>query len=130
MFSKFKQLLSRAGGRSTPVLRIIIIGIDCPSHALGVALQKQRAEIIAFIDDEPWNHRTKMLGATVHYPSEIGALAERYKVDKVVAFKGGSIELPVLVQQRLGQLNVDLIEIDSDALDTEVQVDLVLNVAE
>lgn len=130
MFSKFKQLFSRAGGRSTPVLRIIIIGIDYPSHTLGVGLQKQRAEIIAFIDDEPWNHRTKMLGATVHYPSEIGALAERYKVDKVVAFKGGSIELPVLVQQRLGQLNVDLIEVDSDVLDIEAQADLVLNVAE
>lgn len=130
MFSKFKQLFSRVGGRSTPPPRIILIGIDYPSHTLGVALQKQKAEIIAFIDDEPWNHRTKMLGATVHYPSEVGALAERYKIDKVVAFKGGSIELPVLVQQRLGQLNVDLIEIDSDALDTEVQVDLVLNVAE
>lgn len=130
MFSKFKQLVSRAGGRSTPVLRMIIIGIDYPSHTLGVALQNQRAEIIAFIDEEPWNHRTKMLGATVHYPSEVGALAERYKVDKVVAFKGASIELPVQVQQHLKQLNINLIEIDSEVLDTEAQVDLVLNVAE
>jgi FlaA1/EpsC-like NDP-sugar epimerase len=128
MFSKFKQLFSRAGGRSTPVLRIIIIGIDYPSHTLGVALQKQRAEIIAFIDDEPWNHRTKMLGATVHYPREVGALAERYKVDRVVAFKGALIELPEQVQQQLRQLNVDLIEVDSDAMDIEAQVDLVVGI--
>jgi len=127
MFSLLKSWLTKRK-QDSPARRVILIGIDYPSHRLGTALQQHDVQIIAFIDEEPWNHRTKMLGATVHYPSEVGALAERYKVDKVVAFKGVSIELPVEVQQQLRQLNVDLIEVDSDALDIEAQVDLVVGI--
>lgn len=129
MFSKFKQLLSRARSLSEPLVRVIVIGIDYPSHTLGVALQQQGAEIIAFIDEEPWNHRTKMLGATIHYPSEVAALAQRYEVNKLVQFKGASIDLPSEVRQHLRQLNVDLIEIDLESLDSKSQVALVLNIA-
>lgn len=102
--------------------RVILIGIDYPSHELGSALQQLGHEVIAFIDDEPWNHRTKMLGATVHYPSEVAALAARYNADRVVKFKGASIELPAEVQEHLKQLNLSLIVIDAKGLDIEVQV--------
>lgn len=129
MFSSLKSWMTKRK-QDSPARRVILIGIDYPSHRLGTALQQRGVQIIAFIDEEPWNHRTEMLGATVHYPSEVAALAERYKVDKVVVFKGASILLPVQVQKHLRQLNVDLIEIDAEVLDTEGQVDLVLNVAE
>lgn len=124
MLSLIKNWLARRGqNRVAPA--VIILGIDYPSHTLASALLKRGARIIAFIDEEPWNHRTKMLGATVHYPSEVGALAERYAADRVLRLKGGAIDLPSEVQQHLRQLNVSLIEID--ATDTEAQVDLMLN---
>lgn len=109
--------------------RLILIGIDYPSHKLGAALNEQGHEIIAFIDEEPWNHRTQMLGARVHYPSEVAALAARYKADRVVKFKGATIDLPAGVQEHLKQLNLSLIEVDANALDIEAQLALVLNPA-
>ena len=115
------------GDTSVSKQRLILIGIDYPSHQLGSALQKQGHEIIAFIDEEPWNHRTKMLGATVHYPSEVAALAERHEADSVVKFRGTTIELPTEVQQRLRKLNVSLTEVDAEALDIEAQIGLALN---
>lgn len=126
MLNFFKQLHQKFGRQKTSSIKVILIGIDYPSHALGKALQARGSEIIAFIDDEPWNHRTKMLGATVHYPSEVAALAERYQGYRVVKFKGGSVALPELVQQQLTQLNVNIIEIDSEALSLEAQLNLLL----
>lgn len=104
--------------------RVILIGIDYPSHELGSALQQLGHEIIAFIDEEPWNHRTKMLGSTVHYPSEVAALAERNGATAVVRFKSGNIELPMLVAQKLKQLNVSTIEIDTQAQDLQTQISM------
>lgn len=123
LFKKLRRSLTRQGSSS---VRVILIGIDYPSHTLGRALQERGGEIIAFIDDEPWNHRTKMLGVSVHYPSEVAALAERYQASRVVSFKAGSVDLPELVQQRLQQLKVIILEIDGEALDLESQLNLLL----
>ena len=126
MIESLRNLFKRFVGARAASARLILIGIDYPSHTLGRALQDRGAEIIAFIDDEPWNHRTEMLGATVHYPSEAGALAERYQADTLVRFKGGVIALPDLVQQQLAQLNVNTVEIDAETLDLESQLNLLL----
>ena len=126
MIKSLKKLFERLSGAKSASARVILIGIDYPSHTLGRALQDRGAEITAFIDDEPWNHRTKMLGTCVHYPSEVAALAERYRADTLVRFKGGAIDLPELVQQQLNQLNVNTLEIDAQMLDIETQLDLTL----
>ncbi len=123
MFSSLKSWLARRKQDST-VRRVILIGVDYPSHRLGTALQQHGLEIIAFIDEEPWNHRTKMLGVTVHYPSEVAALAQRHRADVVVEFKGGSIDLPIAVRLQLQQLRVNTVEIDAQMLDLESQLGL------
>lgn len=122
MIQTIKNIFRRlTGAKSTPV-RVILIGIDYPSHALGKKLQEQGVEIIAFIDDEPWNHRTKMLGATVHYPSEVLALVERYTVSEVVLFTSGSIELKVSVLEQIQRLSARIIRIDEQQLTIEEQI--------
>ena len=63
-------------------------------------------EVIAFIDDEPWNHKTKLLNAPLKYPSELVALCRKHKVDKVVVFEGGKIELTAEQVGKLEQLGV------------------------
>lgn len=126
MLKLLTQLQQKFARHKTSSIRIILIGIDYPSHTLGRALQERGATITAFIDDEPWNHRTKMLGASVHYPSEVAALAERYSADTLVRFKGGAIDLPALVQQQLNRLNVNTLEIDTEMLDIDAQLDLIL----
>ena len=126
MIKSLKKLFEKLFGAKSSSARIILIGIDYRSHTLVRALQGRGATITAFIDDEPWNHRTKMLGASVHYPSEVAALAERYSADTLVRFKGGAIDLPALVQQQLNRLNVNTLEIDSEMLDIKAQLDLIL----
>ena len=126
MLNLFKRLHQKFARHKTLPIRLILVGIDYPSHTLGKVLQARDCEIIAFIDDEPWNHRTKMLGVTVHYPSEVAALAERYRVDILVRFKGEAVAMPALVQQQLNQLKVKTVEIDAETLDLESQLTLLL----
>ena len=63
-----------------------------------------------------------MLGATVHYPTEVVALTERYAVSQIVMFAGNKIELQNPVSQQLQQLNLEVIVIDSYQQTLEQQI--------
>lgn len=88
-----RRLKKWFGGRRPPS-NLIIIGVGYPSFTLGQAAQASgRFHIVAFIDDEPWNHRTRLMGSTVHYPSELIALIRRHDVHYVVRIEGEPPEI-------------------------------------
>lgn len=90
----------------------IIIGIDFVEHQLAQALLEKGANITAFVDDEPWSHRTEMLGAPLRYPSEIDALAQRHNVQAVITFNQREDLLPDECIQQLNSMNRPVVEID------------------
>ena len=91
--------------------RFIIVGIDFVEHQLAEALLEKGANIIAFIDDEPWSHKTEMLGAPLRYPSEIEALAQRHLAQAVITFNQRAELLPVECIKQLKTLNIPVIQI-------------------
>lgn len=59
------------------------------SHLLSkVLLESGRYAMVAYIDEEPWNHLNQMNGAKIHYPSELQALADKNRADVVIKFTG------------------------------------------
>ena len=79
--------------------KVIFIGIDYLCFSLSKSLidnnknTEQPIEITAFIDDEPWNNRTQVHGATVFSPSEISALVRRHDVALIIQIEGESISI-------------------------------------
>lgn len=77
--------------------KVIFIGIDYLCFSLSKSLldnnkhAQQPIEIAAFIDDEPWNNRTQVHGATVFSPSEISALVRKHDVALIIQIQGESI---------------------------------------
>jgi len=90
----------------------IIIGIDFVEHQLAQALLEKGSNITAFVDDEPWSHRTEMLGAPLRYPSEIDALAQRHNVQAVITFNQREDLLPDECIQQLNSMNRPIVQID------------------
>ncbi|MGB0663399.1 MAG: nucleoside-diphosphate sugar epimerase/dehydratase [Pontibacterium sp.] len=57
------------------------------AHCLSKHVQFQsRLKVVAFIDEEPWSHRTLINGGRVHYPSELLALVKKYQVKVLIVF--------------------------------------------
>lgn len=85
--------------RKMPPKKVIFIGIDYLCFSLSKSLldnnkyAQQPIEITAFIDDEPWNNRTQVNGATVFSPSEISALVRKHDVALIIQIKGESISI-------------------------------------
>ncbi|PJE57285.1 hypothetical protein TY87_01080 [Marinomonas sp. BSi20584] len=79
--------------------KVIFIGIDYLCFSLSKSLldnnkyAEQPIEIIAFIDDEPWNNRTQVHGITVFSPSEISALVRKHDVTLIIQIQGESISI-------------------------------------
>jgi len=128
MIDWIKSFLKRGLGRSKRTEhRIIFVGTDYLCHKLASSLQQRGEAVVAFIDDEPWNHRTLMLGQPIYYPSELKALIEKHKVNTIVAFA----ECPLRVDPEI----VDAFEMkglrsfifDTDRLDIEAQISLIVN---
>lgn len=92
--------------------RFIIVGIDFVEHQLAEAILEKAANIIAFIDDEPWSHKTDMLGAPLRYPSEIEALAQRHSARAVITFNQRAELLPNESIKQLRSINVPVVQID------------------
>lgn len=68
---------------------LIMIGTGYSSFSLSNCLNDTGLyQVIAFIDEEPWNHRTEMNGVSVYYPCELVSLAEKKLVSAVIAFQG------------------------------------------
>ncbi|WP_296060416.1 hypothetical protein [uncultured Amphritea sp.] len=75
--------------KKTELKYLIVIDTGYHSHQLSRALLKSgRYAMVAYIDEEPWNHLNLMNGARIHYPSELQALAEKHRVDVVIKFAG------------------------------------------
>ncbi|WP_203141989.1 nucleoside-diphosphate sugar epimerase/dehydratase [Marinobacter mangrovi] len=90
----WRSRLKRWFGGQKPPANLIIVGVGYPGFSLGQAVQASgRFQLVAFIDDEPWNNRTRLLGATVQYPGELAALIQRHQVKVVVRIEG---EPPVI----------------------------------
>lgn len=81
--------LRRWLGQRSQKANLIIVGIGYPGFSLAQAVQASgRFHIVAFIDDEPWTHRTQLLGVTIRYPGELAALIDRHEVQYVVRIDG------------------------------------------
>ena len=62
----------------------IILGASSEEYWLYRRLEREAEyEVLFFIDEEPWNHRTIIGNAQLRYPSELAALCENYAVDTV-----------------------------------------------
>lgn len=77
----FKGFLSRFKTKSVP---LIVVGTDYLSYQLAASLQQHSRYLVKFfINEDPWHHRTTMLGAELRYENELLALVRRHGI-KVV----------------------------------------------
>jgi len=51
---------------------------------LSLRLEKEgEYQVVFFINEEPWSHRTRLGGAELRYPVELPALCEKYKIQTI-----------------------------------------------
>jgi len=75
--------------RRPPPRALILLGIDYGCHQWQQALHADTAyRVRAFIDDEPWNHRTRIGEAPVQYPGELVALVRKHAACAVLQVEG------------------------------------------
>lgn len=109
------QLLKQFFRYRTSPKKVIFIGIDYLCFSLSKSLidnnksSKQPIEITAFIDDEPWNNRTQVHGATVFSPSEISALVRRHDVALIIQIEGESISIADNIWEGILKTNATLV---------------------
>jgi FlaA1/EpsC-like NDP-sugar epimerase len=110
----FRRLFQR---KATPK-KVIFIGIDYLCFSLSKSLLDnnkyalQPIEITAFIDDEPWNNRTQVLGITVFSPSEISALIRKHDVALIIQIKGESISIADNIWEYILKTKAKLVTLD------------------
>ena len=64
--------------------RAIILGAEPQQYKLYDRLQSEgEYDVLFFIDEEPWSHRTKLGHAQLRYPSELPALCENHLIDAI-----------------------------------------------
>jgi len=112
----FRQLFKRR-----PIAKkVIFIGIDYLCFSLSKSLldnnkhTEQLIEITAFIDDEPWNNRTQVNGATVYSPSEITALVIKRDVDVIIRIQGESIKIADNIWENIIKTDANIITLQQD----------------
>lgn len=65
--------------------KVIVAGTEISSYQLAEHLiASGDYEVLFFINEEPWHHRTYLLHAQLRYPNEIGALAARHQVELIL----------------------------------------------
>ena len=75
-------------GKKSGSLPLVLVGIGYSSHVVSKAFNAGKEyQVVAFIDDEPWNHRTLINGGIVKYPVELTAMIERKKAAAVIFFE-------------------------------------------
>lgn len=100
--------------------KVIFIGIDYLCFSLSKSLldnnkhTEQQIEITAFIDDEPWNNRTKVNGSTVYSPSEITALVIKRDVDMIIRIQGESIKIADNIWENIVKTDATIITLQQD----------------
>ncbi|WP_286237850.1 nucleoside-diphosphate sugar epimerase/dehydratase [Neptuniibacter halophilus] len=76
-------------GRSDERRRLILTGTGPASYSLLRELQESgRFDVVALINEEPWQHKTRILNVLLHYPSELLALCAKHQVAAVVSIEG------------------------------------------
>lgn len=119
MFSWFKRC------KKTEIQSVIFIDISYACHCLSkILLATDEYAVIAYIDEEPWNHRHLMNGVKIHYPSELVALTEKYRVAGVIQFKGEGWQPDQHCRAALARLKVSYILLDPNIAVAQ-QVDIV-----
>ncbi len=92
-----------------PKTNVIVLGTDFEHYQLAEEWLKQGTyHILAFIDEEPWNHKTQLHGAPLKYPSELTALCQKHQVDVVVGFSEQALQLTEQQVEKLHQLGVEV----------------------
>ena len=78
--------------------RAMLVGAGPAEYALLRQLQRDNEyEVLFLIDDDPWNHRTRMEGAELRYPVEAAKLCDNYDIDVVFFVDETKLgELPTL----------------------------------
>lgn len=87
--SSILNFLKRFKFRKKPVpIPLVNVGIGYSSHVVSQFFNaRYQYRVIAFIDDEPWSHRTVINEGVVHYPVELQALVKRNRVGAVIFFE-------------------------------------------
>lgn len=71
-----------------PTTKLVVVGLHYSAHQFIEAAHKSgKYQVLAVVNNEPWLHKTDMLGAKVIYPVELAAFAERHKVKAIIDFK-------------------------------------------
>lgn len=119
MFNWLKRL------KKTNMKKLIVIDIGYNSHRLSKSLLAiGNYQIVAFIDEEPWNHLNLLSQAKIHYPSELLALAKKHGVDGVLRFEGMGWQPDQDCLSALANLNVEYISLVKEH-SVDEQIDLV-----
>ena len=79
-------LLKRIKQRfAKPALPVIVVGTDIASYQLTEQLlQSKRFSPLFMLNEEPWHHKTTILGVQLRYASELLALVERHNIVAVL----------------------------------------------
>ena len=78
------RVLSVLAGLRYKPRRAIILGAEPREYKLYNRLQSEgEYDVLFFIDEEPWSHRTKLGHAQLRYPSELPALCENHQIDAI-----------------------------------------------
>ena len=102
MLNKLRKLFSKP-----PKTNVIILGTDFEHYQLAEKLIKEGTyHIVAFIDEEPWNHKTQLHGAPLKYPSELIALCKKHQVHEVISIENQAVTLTQEQTTKMHQLGV------------------------
>lgn len=81
---KLTKLLDLLLRLTRPKRRAIILGAGYDEYLILRKLEDEKQfEVLFCIDEEPWNHRTKIGNAELRYPKELAALCRNHKIDTV-----------------------------------------------
>lgn len=84
----------------------IIVGAGSLEYGLYQKLEREKEyKVLFFIDEEPWNHRTKIGDAELRYPSELAALCENHNI-------GAVFYCDADLAKNLPKLNCEVISVD------------------
>ncbi len=133
MLSFFKKI--RAYFHQSPIedaRAVIIIGTEYTSYSVSAALNESgKYQVIAFIDEEPWHHRTKMHDALVYYPDELLALVEKHSenhtIAAVISFQGEGWEMSLECLDQLKELNTRYCQVPKAIESTAAKLGFILD---
>lgn len=99
-------------GNKSGSLPLALVGIGYSSHVVSKEFNAGKEyQVVAFIDDEPWNHRTLINGGIVKYPTELTAMIERKKAATVIFFEEEKIYFDEIGYRTLVDLGIPVIRV-------------------